>query len=112
MSCLFCGIAAGDVPAQIVRETERTIAFRDLHPVAPTHILVISRDHFPTAADVADADPSYAGELVAAAAAVAQQEGLTGGYRLVANTGDDAGQSVLHVHLHVLGGRSLGWPPG
>lgn len=112
MSCLFCGIAAGEIPATVVHETDRTVAFRDLHPVAPTHVLVIPRDHYATAADLAEADPAYAGELLAAAAAVARQEGLTGGYRLVSNTGDDAGQSVHHVHVHVLGGRSLGWPPG
>lgn len=112
MTCLFCSIAAGDIPATIVDETARTLAFRDLNPVAPTHVLVIPRDHYDDVASLAEQDPSYAGELLAAAAAVARQEGLTGGYRLVANTGDDAGQSVHHVHVHVLGGRSLDWPPG
>ena len=112
MSCLFCGIVAGDIPATVIHQTARTLAFRDLHPVAPTHVLVIPRDHYPTAGDLAEADSAYAGELLAAAAAVARQEGLTGGYRLVSNTGDDAGQSVHHVHVHVLGGRALGWPPG
>jgi len=112
MSCLFCGIAAGEVPATVVHETARTIAFRDLNPGAPTHVLVIPRDHYADAAELADADPAYAGEVLAAAVAVARQEGLTGGYRLVTNTGDDAGQSVHHLHVHVLGGRSLGWPPG
>lgn len=112
MSCLFCDIAAGTVAASVVHETERTLAFRDLGPVAPTHILVIPRDHFASAGELAEADPAYAGEVLAAAAQVARQEGLAGGYRIVANTGDDAGQSVGHLHLHVLGGRSLGWPPG
>jgi histidine triad (HIT) family protein len=112
MSCLFCGIAAGEIPATVVHETDRTVAFRDLNPVAPTHVLVIPRDHHADMAALADADPAYAGEVLAAAAQVARQEGLTGGYRLVANTGDDAGQSVHHLHVHVLGGRSLGWPPG
>jgi histidine triad (HIT) family protein len=112
MSCVFCGIVAGDIPATVVHETARTLAFRDLNPAAPTHVLVIPRDHYATTAELADADPTYAGEVLAAAAAVARQEGLTGGYRLVANTGDDAGQTVGHLHLHVLGGRSLGWPPG
>jgi histidine triad (HIT) family protein len=112
MSCLFCGIVAGDIPATVVYETARTLAFRDLHPAAPSHVLVVPRDHYPDAAALAEADPAYAGELLAAAAAVARREGLTGGYRLVSNTGDDAGQSVQHVHLHVLGGRALSWPPG
>ena len=112
MSCVFCAIVAGDVPATVVYETDRTLAFRDLNPAAPTHVLVIPRDHYATAAELAEADPSYAGEVIAAAAAVARQEGLTGGYRLVANTGEDAGQTVHHLHVHVLGGRLLGWPPG
>jgi len=112
MSCLFCSIAAGDIPATVVHETARTLAFRDLNPMAPTHVLVIPRDHHPDMAALAGADPSYAGEVLAAAADVARQEGLTGGYRLVANTGDDAGQTVHHLHVHVLGGRPLGWPPG
>ena len=112
MSCLFCSIAAGDIPATIVHETERTLAFRDLNPMAPTHVLVIPREHFADVAELADADPAYAGEVLAAAAAVARQEGLAAGYRLVTNTGDDAGQTVRHLHVHVLGGRSLGWPPG
>lgn len=112
MSCLFCSIAAGDIPATIVHETERTLAFRDLNPMAPTHVLVIPRDHYADVAELADADPTYAGEVLAAAAAVARQEGLATGYRLVTNTGDDAGQTVHHLHVHVLGGRSLGWPPG
>ena len=112
MSCLFCGIVAGEIPATVVHETERTLAFVDLHPGAPTHVLVIPRDHYATAAELAEADPAYAGEVIAAAAAVARQEGLTGGYRLVANTGDDAGQTVHHLHIHVLGGRPMSWPPG
>ena len=112
MSCLFCGIVARDIPATVVAETVRTLAFRDLNPVAPTHVLVVPKDHFATAVELAEADPMYAGELLAAAGAIARQEGLTGGYRLVTNTGDDAGQSVPHVHVHVLGGRLLGWPPG
>jgi histidine triad (HIT) family protein len=112
MSCLFCGIAAGEIPATVVHETERTLAFVDLNPGAPTHVLVIPRDHYANAAELAEADAAYAGEVLAAAAAVARQEGLTGGYRLVANTGDDAGQTVHHLHVHVLGGRALSWPPG
>ncbi|MCW2570004.1 MAG: hinT [Frankiales bacterium] len=112
MSCPFCAIAAGDIPATVVHETSRTLAFRDLNPVAPTHVLVIPRDHFADVAALSAADPAYLAEVLAAAVDVARQEGLTGGYRLVTNTGDDAGQSVHHLHVHVLGGRSLGWPPG
>ncbi|MDX6197799.1 MAG: histidine triad family protein [Actinomycetota bacterium] len=112
MSCLFCGIVAGEIPATVVYETERTLAFRDLNPGAPMHVLVVPRDHHANAGELAEADPAYAGEVLAAAAAVARQEGLTGGYRLVANTGDDAGQTVDHLHVHVLGGRRMGWPPG
>lgn len=112
MSCLFCGIVAGDIPATVVHETERTLAFRDLNPAAPTHVLVVPREHYANAVELAGADPSYMGEVISAAGAVAQLEGLTGGYRLVANTGDDAGQTVHHLHVHVLGGRGLTWPPG
>ena len=110
--CLFCRVVAGRVPAQVVHETERTLAFRDIGPQAPTHVLVVPRDHHADVAALVDADPALAAELLAAAVAVAGQEGLTGGYRLVVNTGRDAGQSVQHVHVHVLGGRGLGWPPG
>lgn len=112
MSCLFCRIVAGEVPATVVHDGPRTLGFRDLNPQAPTHVLVIPKDHHANAGELAEADPSYAGEVLAAAAAVAKQEGLDGGYRLVTNTGDDAGQSVDHLHIHVLGGRSLSWPPG
>ena len=112
MSCLFCRIVAGEVPADVVHETERTLAFRDIGPQAPTHVLVVPRDHHADVAAVVAADPTLVADVLAAAVAVAQQEGLTGGYRLVANTGPDAGQSVDHLHVHVLGGRGLSWPPG
>ena len=112
MSCLFCRIVAGEVPATVVHDGPRTLGFRDLNPQAPTHVLVIPKDHHANAAELAAADPAYAGEVLAAAAEVARQEGLDGGYRLVTNTGGDAGQSVDHLHIHVLGGRSLSWPPG
>ena len=112
MSCLFCKIVAGEIPADVVHETERVFAFRDLNPQAPTHVLVIPRAHFSNAAALAAADPTYAGEVLAAAADVAAAEGLSSGYRLVTNTGADAGQTVDHLHWHVLGGRSLSWPPG
>jgi histidine triad (HIT) family protein len=109
--CLFCRIIAGQIPATVVKESERTLAFRDINPQAPTHVLVIPRDHHPTVTEVAVADPPLLAEIVETAAAVAADEGLTD-YRLVFNTGAGAGQSVFHVHGHVLGGRPLNWPPG
>lgn len=110
--CLFCRIVAGEIPATLVAETADTVAFRDINPQAPTHVLVIPRDHHPDLGSMAAADPALAGRLAGDAAAVATQEGLAGGWRLVFNTGPDAGQTVFHVHGHVLGGRRLGWPPG
>ena len=110
--CLFCAIVAGQIPADRVHETPRTLAFRDVGPQAPTHVLVIPKDHHRDVAALADADPGLLAEVLAAAVAVTRQEGLTGGFRLVTNTGDDAGQSVPHLHVHVLGGRALAWPPG
>ncbi len=110
--CLFCKVVAGDVPADVVHETETTIAFRDIQPQAPTHILVIPRTHQPNAAALAEAEPDVAVDLLNAVAAVAKQEGLDAGYRLVFNTGAQAHQTVFHAHAHVLGGRPMGWPPG
>jgi histidine triad (HIT) family protein len=110
--CLFCKIAAGDIPADVVHETDTTLAFRDLEPQAPTHVLVIPRSHHANAADLAAEEPTVLVDLVASARAVAGQEGLDEGYRLVFNTGPQAHQTVFHAHLHVLGGRSMGWPPG
>jgi histidine triad (HIT) family protein len=110
--CLFCRIVAGEVAADIVHQTSTTVAFRDLRPEAPTHVLVVPRHHHRDAAALAAAEPGTVADLVASAVAVAAQDGLDGGYRLVVNTGPDAGQTVFHVHLHLLGGRSLGWPPG
>jgi histidine triad (HIT) family protein len=110
--CLFCAIVAGDIAADVVHRTETTLAFRDLDPQAPTHVLVIPHAHHPDAASLAAAEPGVLVDLVNAAAAVAEQEGLGDGYRLVLNTGPAAHQTVFHAHLHVLGGRSMGWPPG
>ena len=110
--CLFCRVVAGEVPADVVHETERVVAFRDIAPVAPTHVLVVPRDHHDDVDALVAADPGLAGELLQAAVAVAAAEGLTGGSRLVVNTGGDGGQTVHHLHVHVLGGRGLGWPPG
>lgn len=110
--CLFCRIAAGEVPAEVVHESATVVAFRDLSPQAPTHVLVVPRSHHADAAALAAAEPATVADLVTAAAHVAEAEGLGGQYRLVLNTGADAGQSVFHVHLHVLGGRGFTWPPG
>ena len=109
--CLFCRIAGGDLGADRVLERPGTLAFRDLAPQAPTHVLVVPKVHHPTVAALGAADPALLAELVATADAVAGQEGLEG-YRVVFNSGAEAGQSVFHVHAHVLGGRSLSWPPG
>ena len=111
--CLFCRIVAGDIPSTVVREDEATFAFRDLEPQAPTHVLVIPRHHVPNVAALADEAPADAAALLRAVAAVAAQEGIAdSGYRTVFNTGADAQQTVFHAHIHVLGGRSMSWPPG
>ncbi len=110
-SCLFCRIAAGTLPATIVAENEFAVAFRDLHPQAPVHVLVIPRAHVDSLAAASDA--ALLGDTMALAAEVARREGVVdSGYRVVTNVGRDGGQSVGHLHLHVLGGRALGWPPG
>jgi histidine triad (HIT) family protein len=109
--CLFCKIVAGEIPATLVAETADTVAFRDINPQAPTHVLVIPREHHRDVAAMAAADPALAGRLCGDASAVAEKEGLTG-FRLVFNTGAEVGQSVFHVHGHVLGGRAFTWPPG
>ena len=106
MSCVFCRIAAGELPATLVHEDERTVAFRDLHPQAPTHVLVIPRAHVASLHELAD--PELGGALLDTAARVARAEGLEDGWRLIANTRAHGGQEVPHLHLHVLGGRPLG----
>ncbi len=110
--CVFCKIVAGELPADVVHRTETTLAFRDLEPQAPTHLLVIPTSHYPDAAALAAAEPAVAVDLLNAVAAVAKQEGLEEGYRLVFNTGPLAHQTVFHAHAHVLGGRRMTWPPG
>lgn len=110
--CLFCRIVAGEIPSTVVAQTDRTLAFRDITPQAPTHVVVIPRDHHDDVAALADADAGLLAEVMTTAVAVARSEGLDGGFRLVANTGADGGQTVHHLHVHVLGGRSLSWPPG
>jgi len=111
--CLFCRILDGEIPADIIHESESTVAFRDLNPQAPTHVLIIPRRHIATINDIEPDDEELIGSLYSAAKQVAQDEGLTeDGYRVVMNCGEGAGQSVFHLHLHLLGGRPLNWPPG
>ena len=111
--CLFCAIVAGEIPATKVLETDLILAFRDINPQAPTHVLVVPKAHYPDVAALAAADAALLGEVIDAARQVAADEGVAeAGYRVVFNTGDQAGQTVHHVHGHVLGGRSLTWPPG
>jgi histidine triad (HIT) family protein len=110
---LFCAIVAGEIPATTVLETDRVLAFRDINPQAPTHVLVITKEHYPDVAALAAADSGLLAEVITAAHRVAEAEGVSqAGYRVVFNTGAQAGQTVLHVHGHVLGGRPLTWPPG
>lgn len=110
--CLFCKIVEGTIPAQIVHASDLSVAFRDLDPQAPTHVLVIPRSHYANAAELAQREPATAADLIATAKDVADKEGLDDNYRLVFNTGPQSGQTVFHAHLHVLGGRSMTWPPG
>jgi histidine triad (HIT) family protein len=112
--CLFCRIVAGEIPATIVKRNEHALAFRDIDPRAPTHVLVIPTRHVPAVRDARGAEGErMVGQVLAFAAEVAGELGLdSGGYRLVTNTGKDAGQSVDHLHFHLLGGRKLTWPPG
>lgn len=113
MDCLFCKIVAGEIPSEKVFEDEAVLAFRDINPQAPTHILVIPKDHVASAAELED---RHAGDLVSifkAAAAIAASEGIAEtGYRLITNIGREAGQTVFHLHFHLIGGRPMGWPPG
>ncbi|SMD26678.1 histidine triad nucleotide-binding protein [Kibdelosporangium aridum] len=107
--CLFCRIVAGELPSTVVHETETTFAFRDLHPQAKTHILIVPRAHFTDAVDLATRQPELLTDITLAAGQIAEHEGLAQpGYRLVFNTGRDAGQTVFHVHMHLLGGEQLG----
>ena len=111
--CLFCKIAAGTVPAKIVHQDDAVIAFRDLRPQAPVHVLVIPRRHIATVNDLEGPDADLVGRLFLVARQIAKAEAIAeSGYRLVMNTNAQAGQSVLHIHLHLMGGRYMGWPPG
>ena len=111
--CLFCKIIAGDIPAQKVYEGESAIAFRDSNPQAPTHVLIIPREHIESLNDAAQGDEALLGHLLRLASKIANQQGIAeNGFRTVINTGAESGQSVWHLHLHVLGGRTMHWPPG
>ena len=110
--CIFCRIARHEVPVEVVMETDRGIVFPDLNPQAPVHLLVIPKEHHPDA-DASSGDEALLGHLIALATQAATSQGLNAsGYRIITNTGPDAGQSVPHLHFHVLGGRMMGWPPG
>ena len=111
-NCLFCKIGAREIAADIVHESDNVVAFRDVNPQAPTHILLIPKDHIESVAEVTGSQAKMLAEIVASAAHLAKAEGLEGGWRLVTNVGPDAGQSVQHLHFHLLGGRKFRWPPG
>ncbi len=111
--CIFCKIANGEIPSEFVYEDDEIVAFRDLSPQAPTHVLIIPRRHIETTNDLVEADDNMVGRMIRAAKIIAEQEGFAeSGYRTVFNCNADAGQAVFHIHLHLLGGRAMGWPPG
>ena len=112
-SCLFCRIASREVPADIVRESDRVVAFRDVNPQAPTHILLIPKEHVASAAELGEPHGEVLADIMQAASQLARAEGIDeSGWRLVTNVGPDAGQAVFHLHFHLLGGRPMDWPPG
>jgi histidine triad (HIT) family protein len=111
-ACLFCKIVAGEIPATIVDETDTTLAFRDIAPVSPTHVLIIPKQHVATLDEAVAVDPAIAADVITRCVHIAQLEGLVGGYRVVINNGRLGGQEVGHLHAHVLGGRAHSWPPG
>jgi len=111
--CLFCRVIKREIPSSIVYEDDRVLAFNDINPQAPTHVLVVPKRHIDSLNELAAGDDAIVGELVRRAAAIATERGISaGGYRTVFNTNRDAGQTVFHIHLHLLGGRAMGWPPG
>jgi histidine triad (HIT) family protein len=112
-NCLFCKIATREIPAEILRESDRVVAFRDIDPKAPTHILLIPKDHIESLVGIGDEHGPLLADIAQAAAHLARTEGVAdSGWRLVSNVGPDAGQAVFHLHFHLLGGRQMGWPPG
>jgi len=113
MDCLFCKIIAGEIPSAKVYEDDKIFAFRDIEPQAPVHILIIPKEHIASANELTEENASIVGHIFAVAAKIAKEEGIAdGGYRIVNNCGEDGGQTVKHLHFHMLGGRSLQWPPG
>ena len=110
--CLFCRIASGELESNVVYESAGVLAFRDINPAAPTHVLVVPKRHIASARDLSRANGELLSEMFEVIARIAADEGLDGGYRVVTNVGPDAGQSVDHLHIHVLGGRHMSWPPG
>ncbi|HJR08732.1 MAG TPA: histidine triad nucleotide-binding protein [Pyrinomonadaceae bacterium] len=111
--CIFCKVVAGEIPADVIYQDDRALAFRDINPQAPVHALVIPREHLDSLDDAAGSDERLLGHLLRVAARVANEQGLSeSGYRTIINTGAGAGQSVFHLHVHVVGGRKLSWPPG
>ena len=112
MSCIFCKIVEGSIPSTAVYQDELAYAFADLNPQAPVHVLIVPRRHISSLADTSESDGALLGHLLGAAAEIARAKGLAKGYRVVVNTGAEGGQTVDHLHLHLLGGRQLTWPPG
>jgi len=110
--CLFCKIISGEIPAKKLHEDDVSVAFADINPQAPTHVLIVPRKHIASLAEAAPEDTALLGTLLSTAAKLAESFGLSKGYRVVINTGDDGGQTVGHIHLHLLGGRAMHWPPG
>ncbi len=110
--CLFCRVVAGEIPSTALYEDDDIYAFEDIDPKAPVHFLVIPKKHYDNAADLTEADGAVLGKIFACIARIADEKGLSGGWRVVANVGKDGGQTVGHLHFHVLGGRGLAWPPG
>jgi histidine triad (HIT) family protein len=112
MDCIFCKIAAGDIPVALLHQDEQVVAFRDISPQAPTHFLVIPREHLSSLAHTAHEHAGLLGHMLVVAADLARAQGLTDGFRTAINSGADGGQTVDHLHIHVLGGRAMTWPPG
>ena len=110
--CLFCKIVAGEIPAQTVLADDDVLAFRDINPQAPVHILIIPKQHIASVADTSELDMDIYARIMSVGKRLAEEFGLKGGYRLVTNIGKDGGQAVAHLHFHLLGGRVMGWPPG
>ena len=110
--CIFCKIIRGDIPAELLYQDDDVLAFSDISPQAPTHMLVIPKKHISAPRDIGESDEALIGKLVRVGTDLAKEQGLSDGFRLVMNNGERAGQTVFHIHMHVLGGRTLTWPPG